>query len=842
MRKLTLPILFAIFSVFIITGCPGPFNGESFGLHEMTSGLPAGDIYQSNVSHIDGWEVVQNGLPHGDFTAGGMTVFNNTLFITVDDSSNAYDPGEGDGVYYLDNGSWEKAADKPVQYGIGGIVSAAIGSGSDQGLFAISHGNIFRLIPEGSGYRWANNGEAVAQLRENENDATPAMPHTVRQVAPIPSAFGGGIAVLAGTRQAPEFWRFTPSSSADGMGSWSSLGTLSPGDDKPHVTLAVNPGDGSLWYKTNYSGIYRSSISGDSWTQVSENSGSMGFLPDGTSFISYEIQPTTQIATIFQAQGSASSPTWQEVFSTRGYAAPLTAYNTELFASIGGRFGSLLIGSDRAYTLPNPMAGLRLTGDMSKGVRARNTTVLGTSIYTAQRVPRGGGVNALRILRHTPDTSTLPFYLNNVLLDSAALTSSSETEAVGMAMTAGGVVIGENLVSSGQGRLYPAATGTPGSPQELNSGEGLLHLEGDDDSLLVVATNTRVFTASPASPASPVGLLVEGESEKRRVSIGTDGTVAVMTRNNEVQVFFQDTVSSASSGQAAAPDLTITLDRSYSEDIAVDSAQGLVYVAGFDNKTLPSGNPVQVAYLTAYSLSDGSYQWKLFGFDGSDLSNNIADTRLYRVNLGRDGNIHILGESAGTQSIFRYNGREFSGNQVLRSFDFYNDLWNTGSAHFTYHAVADPENRRVEHGQFTMTRLSDGGSNSFRIKDGDITADPEGRIFIGASAAAHIAHRNAQRISGQYIGTYAGGEPSLLGIAPEYRQRTMWTSFNRDSLNGTVRDVLTDPSGGFLYILSTVQPAEGSGTAQSFAAEGSGITLSGSRSYLVRIDISQFSN
>ncbi len=144
--------------------------------------------------------------------------------------------------------------------------------------------------------------------------------------------------------------------------------------------------------------------------------------------------------------------------------------------------------------------------------------------------------------------------------------------------------------------------------------------------------------------------------------------------------------------------------RAYAEDILYHASSDRLLVVGFDNKKLPGGNPVQVAYLLAFN-SGFELQYTRFGFNGADLARNIADTRLYHLSLGADDRVYLLGESAGSQTIFRYDGVRYAGAELLSKIDIFTELWNTGSAHIAYFAKLDPSTGNIENSALSMSRL-----------------------------------------------------------------------------------------------------------------------------------------
>ena len=262
----------------------------------------------------------------------------------------------------------------------------------------------------------------------------------------------------------------------------------------------------------------------------------------------------------------------------------------------------------------------------------------------------------------------------------------------------------------------------------------------------------------------------------KRVAVGDDGTVAALD-NKTIRVF-----DSAGKLQSEW-----TLGNNFVNDLAIDAASGTVIVTGFDNKRLPGGGPVQVAYVYGYTYG-GTRTWVNYDWPGGDLATNQADTRGMRVTIGRDGLLYFAGESAGGNTIYRWNPRQLNQPGPNVRYDQYNDPYNTASNHITYYARMNPSDGEIFQGQFLLSRLSSTRGNT--IRPHAITADELGNVYLTGASACCIANRDQQQIADQPIGTYRG-DPFLLVVQPDFRQRLVWTAWSGqpDGGSGTIRGV-----------------------------------------------------
>ena len=130
----------------------------------------------------------------------------------------------------------------------------------------------------------------------------------------------------------------------------------------------------------------------------------------------------------------------------------------------------------------------------------------------------------------------------------------------------------------------------------------------------------------------------------------------------------------------------------------------------------------------------------------------MADTRGYRVSLGEDGYLYAAFEVAGGNHIFRKNPHDLKASVPIVGGDKHHEFYNTKAEHKTFFARYDPTTGEYLKGQQFVARLSNGGGNAVRIKEGDIQADARGRVYLGGSAASGLPLSFAPSEAGSYTG------------------------------------------------------------------------------------------
>ena len=223
-------------------------------------------------------------------------------------------------------------------------------------------------------------------------------------------------------------------------------------------------------------------------------------------------------------------------------------------------------------------------------------------------------------------------------------------------------------------------------------------------------------------------------------------------------------------------------------DVALDASRGLVYATGHSNRRTPQGEPVQVAFLRAWTLL-GVPAWTAYDAPANRLGDAVGDTRGVRISLGRDGKLYFAAESAGGNSLFsRQPGNPanaLSAEQLVQTDLFTDPSFNTQRNHITWFGRYNPADGALEKGQFVLARLDDASLRGSSIRPRSIAADEDGRVYLAGATNASIQDRDVRTISGAAVGPYGGGEAFLLVVQPDLRQRTVWTTFTAPAPSGS---------------------------------------------------------
>ena len=209
-------------------------------------------------------------------------------------------------------------------------------------------------------------------------------------------------------------------------------------------------------------------------------------------------------------------------------------------------------------------------------------------------------------------------------------------------------------------------------------------------------------------------------------------------------------------------------------DVAIEASG--VYVTGFAQRDGGPCSQLQVAWVRSYSRT-GTERWKAWDWthaEAAATSSSCADTRGLRIAIGRDGGLYFAGESAGGNTIYRYQSKALAESAPNVSTDAYNSAYNTASNHITYIAKLDPADGRVQKGQLLLARLPDTKGNTIRPRA--ITADEQGRVYVAGVSACCTQDRSALSLNGTTLTPYAGGDPFVLVLSADLRTRHLWFS------------------------------------------------------------------
>ncbi|MCU0495608.1 MAG: hypothetical protein MUD01_28810 [Chloroflexaceae bacterium] len=575
--------------------------------------------------------------------------------------------------------------------------------------------------------------------------------------------------------------------SNDLTANWKSSGT---------ETVGIAFGNGQFYVAPRLGKVFSLPLAGGSWADMSQGlptepgepsaQSALTIAPDGTLFL--VVNPAYN--QIFRRAAGASS--WTQIL---GYSYGAGDFETLVHSSdtlwMGGNRQLLKVqGSARVRLDTYSASGVELPGR----VKAIATDDDGRTIFVAARSENGLGQSVYRMVVNP----NLPMQNNNLPASTASYLgngpSPDEANAVEIGLDSGVVVAGRServepcvacsefgvattlLLGGGNGMLVRldasgrqvrsvTRIGQQINDMEINRSSGEIALATDFGLALLNASADRVLWQRAVAGGV------------RRIAVGNDGTVAAI--NADVVTTYDS--SGNQRGQRR-------LEGRFVEDVAVDAASQSVFVGGYRNDRLPNGVPVQVAYLWSFDYGLAATKWQNWSYPGSALTGNEADTRLYRVAMGRDGLLYITGESAGGNGIYRWQPRTLGAPAPNVEFDAFNKIdMLRGAAHIGYYARLNPADGTLLAGQFIVARLGDNFGNTFRPRA--IAADELGYVYVGGEAASAIDNRNFQQIAGKPVGPYSG-DSTVLVAAPNLRARMYWTTWNGgNNANATVRAV-----------------------------------------------------
>jgi hypothetical protein len=254
-----------------------------------------------------------------------------------------------------------------------------------------------------------------------------------------------------------------------------------------------------------------------------------------------------------------------------------------------------------------------------------------------------------------------------------------------------------------------------------------------------------------------------------RVDAARDGHSAAAVPGKGIWVF-----------DPAGKEIAAAIGRGNTADVCLDSASRTVVTVGFRNARAHDGKrnePVQISYALGLSY-DGKQKWLDYDWSTSRESdrfinkptNNMADSRGYRCAIGRDGALYCGFETAGGNHIFRYSPTNIMEPVRLVGGDRYHLFYNTGASHKSVLLKFDPATGKLREGQQFCPRDERDRAGNSRLKEGDIQADEEGRLFIAGYADPSLPLT---------LDPCPAGEPKggayLAALAPDLAKRLLCT-------------------------------------------------------------------
>ncbi|MGC9450380.1 MAG: PKD domain-containing protein [Oceanipulchritudo sp.] len=350
------------------------------------------------------------------------------------------------------------------------------------------------------------------------------------------------------------------------------------------------------------------------------------------------------------------------------------------------------------------------------------------------------------------------------------------------------------------------------------------------DNLLVAAGTDGLMRLNPVAN-SVLATALAGSFVYRADSAGDGHAVALVPGNPG------DPDQKSGKGMIHLFDAALTELNSFegayanTTDVAIEGPSETIFMIGWSNKSTWGGvdygpsTPVDVPGLSAvpygYNPAGGinarwaGYNWSSkvwldaektipnpdylnypFSTDPSNLtedrypivqSNNMADSRGYRVVMGADGNLYSAFEYDGGNTPFRWSPTDLTVAKDPVGGDIFHQTFNTSTVPKVFFGRYDPSTGEVLRSQWYTNRLySSVGppkDNTVRMKGGSLRADEQGRVFIGGTSAYGLPLPGNQVYSpnpgettfNPFLPTEYVGGAYLMAYSPDFATRLYTT-------------------------------------------------------------------
>jgi hypothetical protein len=364
----------------------------------------------------------------------------------------------------------------------------------------------------------------------------------------------------------------------------------------------------------------------------------------------------------------------------------------------------------------------------------------------------------------------------------------------------------------------------------------VLDLANDASGNLFVAMWTQGFAKLDPTASSLAFVKTAGEigfANVQRIDAGPTGYVAILGGGS-----LDSGTSLGENVQLYNPAGTLLFtnnDGKWKNDITIDETSQTVIYTGYRNAVDAASNlPVQISYFRGRDFTGAvkytGYDWSTDPASPNYINrptNNMADTRGYRCDVGDDGLLYVGFESAGGNFIFRYDPFNIMQPAPLAGGDAFQSAYNITSQHITFVGRYNPGTGAFLGGQELIGRLGDGTANTVRLEGGNLTADANGRVYVTGQSAWSLPLPSHQLYTHNALrpgfnpgvnNNYLGGahlwvlEPDMInrsyvtrltgGVARAIDVRTLGTS---------QQVVFGGSTSNELYRLASIQPASGGG-------------------------------
>jgi Bacterial Ig domain/Secretion system C-terminal sorting domain len=217
----------------------------------------------------------------------------------------------------------------------------------------------------------------------------------------------------------------------------------------------------------------------------------------------------------------------------------------------------------------------------------------------------------------------------------------------------------------------------------------------------------------------------------------------------------------------------------YTTDVAIDEASGTAISLGFKNFNTPGvlGGQILPVYVPVYRGYGFDGISKYVGYDWSaDVTsnrwinrsnNNMADDRLVRCAIGKDGKLYLMHEVYGGNHCMRYSPFDIMQTVPIVGGDMYFNFANTGTRVKVFVGKHEPATGAYITGQGFTARINPplNTDNTVFTRYGNIAADATGRVFITGQSASGLPLTVDHQ-----PGEYTGGA-FLLVLSPDLATR-----------------------------------------------------------------------
>jgi len=336
---------------------------------------------------------------------------------------------------------------------------------------------------------------------------------------------------------------------------------------------------------------------------------------------------------------------------------------------------------------------------------------------------------------------------------------------------------------------YTGATRSTDKGEKLEGGQGLIQIIGRDGEGQAHTTLPIRVSDLDSNDEADVYVTGPGGSMKLgaclqvywRSEVGGEGARICAGPEHGAVVLAQKRIYVLTAAGKVAGEFPVS--GGYVEDVACDVKRGLIFVCGFDNKrgTPPRQRnyPVQVAFVRAYDPS-GKQVWAAYGWKGQDVADLelMADTRGYRLALGRDGKLYLGGESAGGNTIWMRSSLDLKKTVNQVKGDQFQHAYNTSANHVSAVVRLDPKTGESEMATLLLARIASKGNKGNTLRMRAIAADEQGNVYVGGPSAF-----SPPKSPGSF--GREGGGAYLVAFDKNFR-RTYATTLARDGATNAV--------------------------------------------------------